>query len=73
MKCNWLLSVSKPGPNSDVTIKRDYLITEDFKKELEGCTVVEGSLVISLGLEAKKAEFQVRSIAPIFIRGLMSN
>ena len=65
-KCNCLLSVCKTGPNRDVTIKYS---TEEFQNELEGCTVVEGSLVISMGLEAKSAEFQVRTLTHIFIWG----
>ena len=46
-----MISVCKNGPDKDVVLRGLNVdrITEDFNEQLAGCTVIEGSLIISLG------------------------
>ena len=48
------ISVCKNGPDKDVVLRglNPTSITEEFNEQLAGCTVIEGSLIISLGEDA---------------------
>ena len=57
----FFISVCKNGPDKDVVLRGlKPSITEEFNEQLAGCTVIEGSLIISLGEDAIDAMNQTQ-------------